>query len=159
MVTLIQLYNKPRLHKRVKTRVNALKKCPQKLGFIKKLIIVKPKKPNSAQRKVARVQLSTRRIISVMIPGLGHNLAPFSQVLVRGGNSPDLPGVNYKMIRGTRDFKSESFSRAKRRSKFGAKLMEQGRNWKRKRKFIKVIKENKVKLDAGKVALNNNLPL
>lgn len=140
MVTLSQLARNPRIHKKVKTRVNALKKCPQKLGVVKKLIIVSPKKPNSAQRKVARVQItSTRRIISVMISGQGHNLAPFSQVLVRGGNSPDLPGVNYKMIRGARDFKSEPRYRGKRRSKFGAKLLDYDhlRNWKRKLRFAK----------------------
>ena len=62
-----------------------------------------PKKPNSALRKVARVRLSSGMEVTAYIPGEGHNLQEHSIVLVRGGRVKDLPGVRYKIIRGTLD--------------------------------------------------------
>ena len=62
-----------------------------------------PKKPNSALRKVARVRLTTGIEITAYIPGEGHNLQEHSIVLVRGGRVRDLPGVRYKVVRGTLD--------------------------------------------------------
>ncbi len=49
-----------------------------------------PKKPNSAFRNVAGVQLSHGYEV---IPGRGHNLQEHSVVLIRGGRIKDLPGV------------------------------------------------------------------
>src|SRR3712207_9448454 len=62
-----------------------------------------PKKPNSALRKVARVRISGGIEITAYIPGEGHNLQEHSVVLVRGGRVKDLPGVRYKVVRGTLD--------------------------------------------------------
>ena len=62
-----------------------------------------PKKPNSALRKVARVRLTSGMEVTAYIPGEGHNLQEHSIVLVRGGRVKDLPGVRYKIIRGTLD--------------------------------------------------------
>lgn len=56
---------------------------------------VKPKKPNSAVRKVAKVKLSTGRAIIAYIPGEGHNLQEHSVVLVRGGRTQDIPGAKF----------------------------------------------------------------
>lgn len=56
---------------------------------------MKPKKPNSAKRKVARVKLSNGNSIMAYIPGEGHNLQEHSVVMVRGGRTQDLPGVRY----------------------------------------------------------------
>ena len=56
---------------------------------------MKPKKPNSAVRKVARVKLSTGKTTTCYIPGEGHNLQEHSVVLVRGGRTQDLPGVRW----------------------------------------------------------------
>lgn len=66
--------------------------------------IVKPKKPNSAQRKVAKVRLSTKRQILAYIPGQGHNLQEYSSVMVCGGRANDLPGVRFTLMRGKYDF-------------------------------------------------------
>ena len=41
--------------------------------------------------------------VTAYIPGEGHNLQEHSIVLVRGGRVKDLPGVRYKIIRGTLD--------------------------------------------------------
>jgi len=81
---------------------------------------MKPKKPNSAIRKVAKVRFSNGYSRIVYIPGQGHNLQEHSVVLVRGGRVPDLPGVHYHCMRGKFTFTAkENFDRRKRRSKFG----------------------------------------
>ena len=65
----------------------------QKKGVVTQLIIAKPKKPNSAKRKVARVKLTNGNTVQAYIMGEGHNLQEHSVVLVRGGRTQDLPGV------------------------------------------------------------------
>jgi small subunit ribosomal protein S12 len=120
MPTLHQLIKNSRKPKFHKTFVPSLEACPQKRGVCTRVAVVKPKKPNSAQRKIARVRLSNNIQITATIPGQGHNLQKFSQVLVRGGRANDLPGVRYKLIKGKLDFNvAESFTRGKARSKFG----------------------------------------
>jgi len=79
-----------------------------------------PKKPNSALRKVARVRLTNGLEVGTYIPGEGHNLQEHSVVLVRGGRVKDLPGVRYKVIRGTLDAAGVS-DRKKARSQYGVK--------------------------------------
>lgn len=54
------------------------------------------------------------------IPGEGHNLQEHSVVLVRGGGAKDLPGVRYKIVRGTMDLNGVA-GRISARSKFGGK--------------------------------------
>lgn len=97
-----------------------LNKSPQKKAVCVKILIVKPKKPNSAERKVAKVRLSTGKIIRAYIPGQGHNLQEHSVVLLRGGKVQDLPGMHYKLVRGVYDFlPQETIMRASARSKYG----------------------------------------
>jgi small subunit ribosomal protein S12 len=81
---------------------------------------VTPKKPNSALRKVARVRLTNGMEVTCYIPGEGHNLQEHSVVLVRGGRVKDLPGVRYKVVRGTLDAAGVS-DRRKGRSVYGVK--------------------------------------
>ena len=80
----------------------------------------KPKKPNSAQRKIAKVRLTNGNEIDAYIMGEGHNLQEHAVVLVRGGRVPDLPGVKYKLIRGKYDL-SGVVHRINSRSKYGKK--------------------------------------
>ena len=54
------------------------------------------------------------------IPGEGHNLQEHSVVMILGGRVKDLPGVRYKIIRGTLDAAGVQ-DRRKSRSKYGAK--------------------------------------
>jgi len=75
-------------------------------GVCLKVYIMKPKKPNSAERKVARVRLSSGRAVTCRIPGEGHNVQQHSVVLVRGGRSQDCPGVRYHLVRGAMDLVS-----------------------------------------------------
>ena len=79
-----------------------------------------PKKPNSALRKVARVRITGGIEVTAYIPGEGHNLQEHSVVLVRGGRVKDLPGVRYKVVRGTLDAAGVS-DRKKARSQYGVK--------------------------------------
>jgi len=90
-------------------------------GICLKVLVQKPKKPNSAQRKLAKIKLSTGFIIPAYIPGEGHNLQEHGSVLVRGGRVPDLPGVKYKCVRGKYDL-GPVINRKTSRSKYGAKL-------------------------------------
>ena len=83
-----------------------------------------PKKPNSALRKIARVRLSNGLEVTAYIPGEGHNLQEHSVVLVRGGRVKDLPGVRYKIIRGTLDADGVE-GRSRGRSQYGAKKPRQ----------------------------------
>jgi small subunit ribosomal protein S12 len=89
---------------RRKFKLLALCKSPHRKGICIKLRLVKPKKPNSAIRKIAKVKLTTGKFIIAYIPGQGHNLQEYSSVLVRGGRTRDLPGLKYKLMRGKEDF-------------------------------------------------------
>ncbi|TKA66650.1 putative 37S ribosomal protein S12, mitochondrial [Friedmanniomyces simplex] len=80
----------------------------------------KPKKPNSGERKVARVRLSSGMVITAYIPGEGHNVQQHSVVLVRGGRSQDCPGVKYHLVRGAMDLGGVG-NRITSRSKYGTK--------------------------------------
>lgn len=98
------MVRKGRKNKAKKQRTPALKTkglaSPILHGVVKKTYVVKPKKPNSAERKVARVKLTSGKEISAHIPGEGHTLNEHSPVAVRGGRVKDLPGVRYKIVRG-----------------------------------------------------------
>ena len=120
MPTVNQLIRKPRQPKPTRNKVPALKGCPQRRGVCTRVYTTTPKKPNSALRKVARVRLSSGVEVTAYIPGVGHNLQEHSIVLVRGGRVKDLPGVRYKIIRGTLDTQGVK-NRKQARSRYGAK--------------------------------------
>ncbi|KAK4144508.1 uncharacterized protein C8A04DRAFT_27692 [Dichotomopilus funicola] len=94
--------------------------APALKGVCVKVGITKPKKPNSGERKTARVRLSTGKVITAYIPGEGHNIQQHSVVLVRGGRSQDCPGVRYHLVRGALDLGGVG-SRMTSRSKYGTK--------------------------------------
>jgi len=94
--------------------------APQKRGVCTRVETAKPKKPNSALRKIAKVRLSNGMEVMTYIPGEGHNLQEHSVVLIRGGRVRDLPGVRYHILRGTMDSAGVA-KRKQGRSKYGAK--------------------------------------
>jgi small subunit ribosomal protein S12 len=94
--------------------------APQRRGVCTRVYTATPKKPNSALRKVARVRLTNGMEVTTYIPGEGHNLQEHSVVLVRGGRVKDLPGVRYKVVRGTLDASGVS-DRKQARSQYGVK--------------------------------------
>ncbi|CAE8627810.1 unnamed protein product [Polarella glacialis] len=99
--------------------------APQKAGIVTKVTTTSPKKPNSAIRKICRVKLSNGFEVTGYIPGEGHSLQEFSSVLLRGGRRPDLVGVKYTLVRGSRDFPGVD-GRRKSRSKYGTSKPEVG---------------------------------
>ena len=120
MPTISQLVRKGREAVRYKTKSPALQSCPQRRGVCTRVYTTTPKKPNSALRKVARVRLSSGIEVTAYIPGVGHNLQEHSIVLVRGGRVKDLPGVRYKIVRGSLDTQGVK-NRKQARSRYGAK--------------------------------------
>ena len=120
MPTINQLVRGPRTQQYRRPKHPAMQGCPQKKGVCLQVKIMTPKKPNSALRKVCRVRLSSGIEVTAYIPGVGHNLQEHSIVLVRGGRVKDLPGVRYKVIRGTLDTQGVR-DRRQARSRYGAK--------------------------------------
>lgn len=99
-------------------RVN--KPAPFKRWVCLKVSVMGPKKPNSAQRKFAKVRLSNGAEILAYIPGESHTLQEHSVVLVRGWRVKDLPGVRYHILRGKFDANPVD-KRRQSRSLYGAK--------------------------------------
>ena len=120
MPTINQLIKAPRRPQKSKPKHPAMQGCPQKRGVCLQVKTMTPKKPNSALRKVARVRLVNGMEVTTYIPGIGHNLQEHSVVLVRGGRVKDLPGVRYKVIRGSLDASGVA-DRKKARSRYGSK--------------------------------------
>ncbi len=133
MPTINQLVRKARKAKTSKSKspalninYNSLKSeynklsSPQKRGVCTRVGTMTPKKPNSALRKYARVRLSNQIEVTAYIPGIGHNLQEHSVVLLKGGRTKDLPGVRYKIIRGTLDTAGVA-ERMQSRSLYGTK--------------------------------------
>lgn len=133
MPTVNQLVRKGRKSKIRRIRSSALRRAfntlanryvyypsGQKRGVCVVVKTMTPKKPNSALRKVARVRLSNKQEVTAYIPGIGHELAEHSVVLIRGGRVKDLPGVKYHIIRGKYDT-TGVVSRRKGRSLYGTK--------------------------------------
>ncbi len=120
MPTINQLVRQGRKTVASKSKNAALQHNPQKRGVCTRVFTTTPKKPNSALRKVARVRLVNGIEVTAYIPGEGHNLQEHSIVLIRGGRVRDLPGVRYKIIRGTLDCAAVQ-NRKRARSRYGAK--------------------------------------
>jgi len=93
---------------------------PFKRGVVTVVKTMTPKKPHSALRKVSKVRLSNRSLVTAYIPGIGHNLAEHNIVMVRGGRVRDLPGVRYHVVRGKFDSQGVA-GRQQSRSKYGVK--------------------------------------
>ena len=97
MPTIQQLVRKGRQEKSAKSKTPALKGSPQRRGVCTRVYTTTPKKPNSALRKVARVRLSSGMEVTAYIPG-----------------------VRYKIIRGSLDTQGVK-DRKQARSRYGAK--------------------------------------
>ena len=116
MPTISQLVRKGRKKIVKKIKATALRKSynsrkrvlvnsvsPQKRGVVTLVKTITPKKPNSGLRKVAKVRLSNKQEITAYIPGIGHELAEHSIVMVRAGRVKDLVGIKYHVVRGKYD--------------------------------------------------------
>ncbi len=139
MPTINQLIKTGRQEKKTKSKAPALqfginklkgnkkveKPAPFKRGVCLKVSVMGPKKPNSAQRKFAKVRLSNGAEVLAYIPGESHTLQEHSVVLVRGWRVKDLPWVRYHILRGKYDANPVE-KRRQSRSVYGAKRPKPG---------------------------------
>ena len=132
MATFNQLIKGARKRQAKKTKAPALRGSGQLQGTVIKVYVVSPKKPNSANRRVALVRLSNGLKVICYDPGEKTQLQEHQTVLVRGGRVKDLPGVRYHLIRGARDSKgavgpsdTNQQPRRQSRSKYGVKRNEE----------------------------------
>jgi small subunit ribosomal protein S12 len=105
----------------IKTRVfNKLDHAPQRKGLVLRVVIITPKKPNSAIRHVAKITIyqNLKRVFG-RIPGIGYLPVKYNRVLVRGGRANDLPSVRLTLIRNVYDFSPLTLKK-RRRSIYGA---------------------------------------
>jgi len=100
------------------SRTPILNESPQAKGIVTRVVTRSPKKPNSAIRHVAKVDLNNGLRLTARLPGIGYLCAKYNRVLVSGGRANDVPGVGYKAIRGAYDF-SPVVGKKKRRSIYG----------------------------------------
>ena len=131
-----QLLKNLRILKKKKNKTPALRGNPQKRAECVKVFTKNPKKPNSAIRKVTKIRIEFRLkkitcfdevknpkesiYTEAYIPGEGHTLKQQNIVLVRGGRTPDLPGIKYRLIRGKFSFEGLQ-TRKTSRSLYGTK--------------------------------------
>lgn len=134
MPTINQLVKKGRKQKIRKSKapalwykLNTLKNdkavsvaAPFKKWVCVKVTVASPKKPNSAQRKIAKVRLSNGTEVVAYIPWEKHTLQEHSVVLVRWGRTKDLPWVKYKIVRWVYDANPVD-GRGKARSRYWVK--------------------------------------
>lgn len=121
MVRISQLIKSPRRAKVLKSRSPKLNGNPQKKAVCLKVLTMSPKKPNSANRRIAKVNIAHfDKRLTIKIPGETHNLQQHSTVLVRGGRVRDLIGVRYLGIRGKYDLSGVK-NRKTSRSLYGVK--------------------------------------
>jgi len=121
MVTLSQLIQKPRKIKNQKSKSPKLQSNPQKKAVCLRILTISPKKPNSANRSIAKTSLTHYKTkLTVKIPGESNTLQQHSTILVRGARVKDLISVSYSAIRGKFDLLGV-INRKTRRSLFGVK--------------------------------------
>ena len=121
MARLTQLIKKS--VSRIKNKTSNISNNPQRRVICIKVLTISPKKPNSANRRVCKVKLiKTKQLLTVKIPGEGHNVQQHSTILIRGGRSRDLIGVRNIAIRGKYDLSGVS-GRKTSRSRYGVKRL------------------------------------
>lgn len=126
MVRFTQLKSRSRRKKQPRGCDLATTTRPQRKVVCLRLLTKSPKKPNSANRRVAKTtftKLGKRLNIFVKIPGERHNLQQHSVILVRCGRVRDLVGVSNVAVRGKFDLIGVA-NRKSSRSVYGVKLQD-----------------------------------
>ena len=131
MPTANQLIKSKRKKALKKRKSPALRSSPQKRGTVVLVTVRNPKKPNSANRAVAKVRLTTGQVVQAYIPGegLARHVQEHSVVLIKGGGPKDLVGVKYTIVPNGHSFipgangsgTKDAVLRQQSRSKYGVK--------------------------------------
>ena len=134
MPTINQLVRHRRVRQFGKKKNRALGGRPQMRAVVEHITVIKPKKPNSSNKFIAKVVVQrTGRHLTVYEPGEGHHLQQHSIVLLEGGPIQDLVGCRYRIIRGAKGYDSRppfevnqtsGACRQQARSKYGQKRHE-----------------------------------
>lgn len=110
-----------RIKKVIKSKTSKLEQNPQKKAICARLLTIAPTKPNSANRRVAKVVTTNSKTkLTAKITGESHSLQQHSIVLVCGARIRDLIGVNYSLVRGKFDL-AGVINRKQSKSRFGVK--------------------------------------
>jgi small subunit ribosomal protein S12 len=122
MSGLLQKIKTKKFKKNIAAKMWAkLQANPQRKAVCLKVLTMSPKKPNSANRRIAKVKtIKKPSFFTVKIPGEKHNLQQHSTILICGGRSKDLIGIRLKAIRGKYDLAGVT-GRKKSRSLYGVK--------------------------------------
>ncbi|OED45554.1 hypothetical protein AB836_01520 [Rickettsiales bacterium (ex Bugula neritina AB1)] len=129
MPRINQLVKYPR-KKKVYKNNTIFKGHPQKAMIVTKILVLSPKKPNSANRKAAKGKVRVKNKYGVIktvektayINGEGHSIKPNAKVLIKNGGPQDVPGVSGgQIIRGPRDALPPTVVRNQGRSHVGVK--------------------------------------
>src|SRR5258708_2633892 len=91
--TLNQAMRRKQPSKKGLSKAPLLDNNPHRKAIVMQGFTPNPKKPKSPKRKVARVRLTSGKVLQAYIPGEGHNLQEHTVVLFMGGRAQDLPGV------------------------------------------------------------------
>lgn len=103
--------------------IRSLAMSCQKRAVCLKTLTMSPKKPNSANRRIAKVKvLKTSKNYIVKIPGIGCSIQQHGLLLFRGGKIRDLIGVSFIAIRGKFDLLGVK-NRKTSRSLYGVKRL------------------------------------
>lgn len=135
MTTIYQAKNFKRIPKPSFVFCTSLKGNPQVKGRYIKMVIITPRKPNSAMRKVGRVQLVNKKKVFTKVAGSGNYPQKFATVLVKGHGYKDTPSVKYQIQRGKYDCIT-FFDKLKKRSRYGILNPFLIRKRKRKKKNV-----------------------
>jgi len=136
MTTIYQTRNYKRIPKESHLLCTAFKGKPQVKGRYMKMLIITPRKPNSALRKVGRVSLVTGKKVFAKIAGSGLLPQKFANVLVIGHGYKDTPSVKYQILRGKYDCIT-FLDKLKKRSRYAVEnpfIIYKKREKKRKKK-------------------------
>lgn len=121
MSTFSQTLRSPKIKKLKNKSSPKLKNNPQKKAVCTRILTISPKKPNSANRRVAKTNITHYKTrLTAKIPGESHTLQQHSTVLIRGARVRDLIGVSYAVVRGKYDLACVP-NRKTSRSRFGVK--------------------------------------
>ncbi len=124
MPTIQQILRNGRNKKTKKPKAPALGGMPQRSGNVSRVYVISPKKPNSANRKVAKVLLTNGKMVTAYIMGEGHTLQENATVMVSGGGAKDT-GTRQHIVRGKLDMAGVE-GRKQGRSHYGTKRPKKG---------------------------------
>lgn len=95
-------------------------RIPQRQGRIRKLVIRKPRKPNSAKRKTAKIYSRRFKFCLAKISGNEYFPIKFASVLITPPGSRDTPNVNWHVLRGKLEC-LPLYNKTTKKSKYGVR--------------------------------------